>query len=127
MKTSRIMATKNFIVRLIRKRKNSLTRLIDTVGLLSHIVAGQFIGTSPTASTDPPIFTPAALSMITIHVSQGLKDFRGVPDLLKRPLPHVATVQLKIATGLNPSQMGDETEGDSSQAPPGHGIKGLPL
>jgi len=125
MRTSRIIATRNFKVRLIRKRKKCLSRLINAIGLLCHIVSGDFIGPGPTASADLPVFAPATFSLIAIGVAEILKDPGGGPYLPEGFLPNIPTVEFEIATGLNLAPMGDETEGDPSQASPGHRIEAM--
>jgi hypothetical protein len=117
------MATMNLKVRLIRNRKKYLYRLIDAIGLLSHIISGDFIGPCPTASADLSELTPPTLPMITIYISKILEDFTVCPDLLERLLPHISTIHFEIAAGLYLAHMGDEAEGDTSQTSSSHGIQ----
>jgi transcriptional regulator with XRE-family HTH domain len=93
--------------------KEDLKRLINTIGFLGHVFPGEFIGPGPTASADLSELTPSTLPMITICISKILEDLTVFPDLLKRLLPHISTIQFEIATGLNLPCMGDEAERDA--------------
>jgi hypothetical protein len=89
--------------------KNS-NRLIDAIGFLGHIFPRQFIGPRPATPTDFSELTPSAFSPIVIRIAKILEDFRLYPDLLERLFSDISTIQFKVATGLNLTDMGDEAE-----------------
>src|SRR3972149_6682065 len=119
------MAIINLKVRLTRKRKKDLSRVIDTVGLLCHIVTGDLVSPGPTSSADFPELTSSAFPTITIGIPEILENLRGGPDCLERGLPHIPAVQFEIAAGLDLTHVRDETERDAPQTPAGHGIQSI--
>jgi hypothetical protein len=127
IKTNKIMATMNLKVRLIRKREKGLNRLINAAGFFCHIFSKAFIGPGTAASADLSELTPSAFSLVAIGISKILKDLACFPDLLKRFFSHISAVQFEIATGLNLTEMGDETERDTAQTTSSHRIQSILL
>ncbi len=88
----------------------NLDRLINAIGFLGHVFAGEFIGPRPAASADLSELTSSAFPPIPIGIAKILEDFRFHPDLPERFFFYISAIQFEVATGLNLTDMGDETE-----------------
>ncbi len=102
-------------------------RLISAERFRAHVVAVHAPSPGATSATNAVVFTVATLPFVLRRIPELFKNRGATPDFRKNLLPHIATVQRKIAAGLHLPAMADKTKARSAKATAGHGVhaKGL--